>query len=142
MTLEKVALNPTPFNLINFVDKSIVNFTTTELEKMIQHLYDKWESYGAVYGELIENITPKFDTSLNRVSHVIENPRIGDGIIYVDIKILKTVCGQKIKYILDRVVFRPRYFYGTLFTVDAYFLHQDPYLRVLRKGKLKRIRNS
>ena len=80
-------------------------YTTESVNKAIQEANDKSEK-GQLLGELgYGNVV---DIDLKNVSHKISELKIEDNSVVGEIEILDTPSGNKLKDILDQVVFRPR----------------------------------
>jgi hypothetical protein len=83
-------------------------------EQIIDEAYKNYEKItndfqleNPMFGELGYPEETSF-TSLERVSHQIENLEIEGDTLFAEIKILDTPRGEELKTLLDGVVFRPR----------------------------------
>ena len=99
-------------NLIPYTNKPNANgrvYTPEAIDKMVE-LFNEREMpmYGQVgYPQDILGV-PVFDTSLQKVSHIVSSIKKVDGYLVGDIKILDTPYGKHLQRLIKGVVFRPR----------------------------------
>ena len=91
----------------NIVNLNGRMYTDECLEQMMTQFKQKVAEGNPMFGELGYPEETSF-TSLERVSHQIENLEIEGDTLFAEIKILDTPRGEALKTLLDGVVFRPR----------------------------------
>ena len=82
-------------------------YTDECLEQMVAQFKQKVSNGVQMFGELGYPESTSF-TSLERVSHQVENLQVEGDTLFAEIKVLDTPRGKELKTLLDGVVFRPR----------------------------------
>jgi hypothetical protein len=82
-------------------------YTDECLEQMVAQFKQKVSNGVQMFGELGYPESTSF-TSLERVSHQVENLQVEGDTLFAEIKVLDTPRGKELKTLLDDIVFRPR----------------------------------
>ena len=115
-------------------------YTDECLEQMVAQFKQKVSDGVQMFGELGYPESTSF-TSLERVSHQVENLQVEGDTLFAEIKVLDTPRGKELKTLLDGVVFRPRMIghvledntvrVDTLISFDAILKETDSYKDIL-----------
>lgn len=141
-----------PLNVKNKNDRI---YTREELEPHIQEFLNRKNTLGVIYGEF--DTPDSLDTSLSRVSHIIEDVWFDQNKLMGKVRILNTRWGNEVRELVDDgipIVVRPRSA-GTvdsngyvkikkLFTFDIYTKDKDAFYDIteLRKEKLNKLNEN